>query len=204
MSNQNKNSEPKLYRFLRPGVIGLFKLIFKPTIVGSENIPADGSAVLAGNHTSVLDCFMHATATKRCVHFLAKAELFKGKFLTDFFRGLGAIPVHRRTKDHNALISAIRVLEDDKLIGIFPEATLNKTENVVLPFKIGAVKMAHDTNSPIVPFIISGKYKPFRKNIKIEFLKPYNISSDDLKAENEKLMQIVSEGIIKSKQEGMN
>lgn len=201
MSNKKEKDDLKLYRFLRPAVVGLFKFLYHPTVVGEENIPENGRAVLAGNHTSVMDCFMLAIATKRCVHFLAKAELFKGKFLNGFFRGLGAIPVHRKRKDHNALVSALDVLKEDRLIGIFPEATLNRGEGVILPFKIGAVKMASDTKSPVVPFIISGDYKLFRKSVKIEFLAPYYIENSDLKIENEKLMQIVSDGIVKAKAE---
>ena len=33
----------------------------------------------------------------------------------------------------------------------------------LLPFKIGAVKMAYDTNSEIIPFAIIGKYKVFKR-----------------------------------------
>ena len=201
MSNIKEKSDLKFYRCFRPVVAGLFKFIFRPTVVGAENIPENTRAVLAGNHTSVLDCFMLAIATKRCVHFLAKAELFKGKLFNAFFRALGAIPVHRKTKDHNALVSALHVLKEDKLIGIFPESTLNRGEGVILPFKIVAVKMASDTKAPIVPFIISGEYKAFRKSIKIEFLSPYYTENSDLKLENEKLMQIVSDGIIRAKAE---
>ena len=201
MSNKKEKDDLKLYRFLRPAVVGLFKLLYRPTVVGKENIPENGRAVLAGNHKGLTDCFMLAISTKRCVHFLAKAELFKGKFMNGFFRGLGAIPVHRKTKDHNALVSALEVLREDKLIGIFPEATLNRGEGIILPFKIGAVKMASDTHSPIVPFIISGEYKLFKKSVKIEFLPPYYIEDSDLKNENEKLMKIVSDGIVKAKAE---
>ena len=87
---------------------------------------------------------------------------------------------------------AIEALKEHKVIGIFPEGTINRTKDIVMPFKIGAVKMAHDTNSSIVPFIITGKYKPFKNDLTIEFLKPYKIKSDDLTKENEKLMQIIS------------
>lgn len=60
-----------------------------------------------------------------------------------------------------------------------------------MPFKIGCVKMAHDTNSKVIPFTITGKYKLFKKSVVIEFYKPYNINSDDLTSENEKLMKLI-------------
>jgi 1-acyl-sn-glycerol-3-phosphate acyltransferase len=78
------------------------------------------------------------------------------------------------------------------VIGIFPEGTINRTDDIIMPFKIGAVKMAKETNTKIVPFVITGEYKAFKKNIAIEFLKPIEIKSDNLTKENEKLMKIIS------------
>ena len=59
-----------------------------------------------------------------------------------------------------------------------------------MPFKIGTVKMAYETNSLIVPFVITGKYKVFGKSITVEFLKPISVSSD-LDKSNKKLMKII-------------
>ena len=113
---------------------------------------------------------------------------------------MGIIPVNRRIHDKNALNKAIEVLNNNKVIGIFPEGTINKTDNITLPFKIGAVKMASVTNSMITPFIITGKYKLFNNNLKIEFLPPIKINiSKDLTSYNEKLMNIISDKLRKEK-----
>ena len=90
------------------------------------------------------------------------------------------------------------VLYRPKVIGIFPEGTFNRSNDPVLPFKIGAVKMAHDADSKIVPFVIKGKYKVFRKGLTIEFLKPISIKSDDLDKENNKLMKLISKELTNS------
>ncbi len=110
---------------------------------------------------------------------------------------MGIIPVNRRTKDKAALETAVQYLNNEKLIGIFPEGTINRTEDIIMPFKFGAVKMARDTKTPIIPFVITGKYKPFKKNIKIQFMKPIAVS-DDLEEANNNLMSIVSEGLMKA------
>ena len=60
----------------------------------------------------------------------------------------------------------------------------------MLKFKKGAVKMAMDTDSPIVPFVITGKYKLFSKNLTIKFLKPIKCNGD-IKEETERLMNII-------------
>lgn len=53
--------------------------------------------------------------------------------------------------------------------------------------------MAYDTDTPIIPFTITGDYHIFSKNLKIEFLDPIKISSDDLAKENERLRNIIKD-----------
>ena len=116
------------------------------------------------------------------------------------FKGLGIIPVNRKIKDKNSLYKGIDVLNNDLVVGIFPEGTINKTDDIVMNFKFGAVKMAYETNSKIVPFSITHKYKFLKKSVKIEYGKPYNVSSD-LKKENDILMKKVKTMIIKNSEE---
>lgn len=171
-----------LYRILRPLIKFLTNIFLTPKYIGLENIPNEGSIILAGTHTHVLDCFLLISSTKRSVHFLAKDELWKGtkKIL---FSNMGLIPVNRRQKDHNALVLAEEYLNNGKLIGIFPEGTTQKGKGL-LPFKIGAVKMASDTNTKIVPFVIKGKYKIFSRSLRIIYGKPMQIKKSDLEKEN--------------------
>lgn len=192
-----KIKEPLFYKIIRPIAKVIFIVLYRPKVIGKENIPKKGRIVLAGNHKHNLDCGMLLVSTRRCIHFLAKEELFKGKFGW-FFKAMGLIPVKRKTHDGKALPLAISYLNKDKVIGIFPEGTFNRSNDPVLPFKIGAVKMAHDSESNIVPFIIKGKYKIFRKGLTIEFLKPISIKSDDLDKENNKLMKLISKKLTDS------
>lgn len=188
-----------VYRILRPIINGLFRFLYRPTIIGKENVPTNGRVVLCGNHTHNWDSAILITSTKRTVHFLAKDELFKG-FGKYFFKAMACIPVNRRQKDHNAMESAIKVLEQDEVIGIFPEGTFNRTDDIIMPFKYGAVSMANKTNSTLVPFSITGKYKIFKKNsITICFGKPYKIKTDDLDEANNELMEKVKKLIIKNR-----
>ena len=189
--------DPLFYKIVRPVISLLFKILYRPIIIGKENIPNKGRIVIAGNHTNNFDCVLLICSTKRCIHFLAKDELYRGikKIL---FKHMGIIPVNRRTKDNFALAKAKSFLNKDMAIGIFPEGTFNRSNNVILPFKIGAVKMAHDTNSKIVPFTITGKYKLFKKSVKITFYKPITIKGDNLDEANEDLMKFISKKLTSS------
>lgn len=186
-----------LYKISRPVIRVLFNFFYKPTYIGRENIPSSGSFVLAGNHTSYLDPLLLMSASKRTIHFLAKDSLVKGvKGLV--FKHMGIIPVNRKIHDKDALRNAKEALNNKKVIGIFPEGTINRTEDMTLPFKIGAVKMVKDTDTLLVPFTITNKYKLFRKSVTIEFYKPYKVV-DDLDIENNKLRSFISNELKRKK-----
>lgn len=193
----SKCKDPLFYKIFRPIAKTVFILLYRPKIIGKENIPKDGRIILAGNHKHNWDAAILMSSTKRCIHFLTKEELFKGPFGW-FFKALGLIPVKRKTHDGKALPLSIEYLNNEKLIGIFPEGTFNRSNDVILPFKIGAVKMAHDANTKIVPFVIKGEYKKFRKGLRIVFFKPIEVKSDDLDEENKKLMNFISDKLTDS------
>lgn len=176
--------EPILYKVLIP-IDKLFMKLYKPTYIGLENIPKEESVILAGNHTSYFDPLLLMSTTNRCIHFLAKIELFKG-IKKIFFKNVGIIPVDRKRKNPEAINLANKYLLDNKVIGIFPETTINKTKDIIMPFKYGAVKLAKEAKCYIVPFSITHKYKFLKKSVIICFDKPYKVT-DNLEKENKKL-----------------
>ena len=186
------------YRLVRPIVKLFFYFVYRPKVIGKDNIPKEGKIVIACNHTHNFDCVAIVATNKRTVHFLAKDELLKG-FFGPAFKAMGIIPVNRREKDKNALPAAIKVLEEERVIGIFPEGTFKTDVEGLLPFKIGAVKMAHDTKSEILPMAIVGKFRPFRKGLTLVYGKPYEITSDDLDMENDKLKRKIQKLIDKER-----
>lgn len=176
-----------LYKILRPIFSMYIKLRYNPKVIGIENIPKSNKVILVANHTNNLDFISMGITTKRCVHFLAKDSLFKG-ILKPIMNGAGVIPVNRRIKDKTPLILGKQVLDNGMVLGIFPEGTFNKTDDVIAPFKIGAIKLSYEENAPIIPIIIKGSYK--RGKLEIIVKKPFFASSSDLSYENELLMNI--------------
>ena len=155
MKNKLKK-DPLLYRILLP-LDKLVMSLYRVQYQGLENIPKNGAFILAGNHTSNLDPLLLMSTTNRTLHFLAKIELCRG-IKKYFFSGVGIIPVDRSKTNPLAIATSNEYLNSGSAIAIFPEATINRTNDIIMPFKKGAVRLASETNSPIIPFSITGKY----------------------------------------------
>lgn len=190
-----KYKDSIFYKIVKPIVKGLAIVLYHPKVVGLENIPKEGSVVLAGNHTKWLDPICLIAYTKRPIHFLAKKELFDNLATKYIVKAMGCIPVNRKIHDKAVLKEAYKYLENGRVVGIFPEGTINRTDDVIMPFKIGTIKACHDNNAPLVPFVITGEYKLFKNDAKIEFLKPIKVGND-LEKENQKFMDIISKKLI--------
>lgn len=183
--------ENVIYKVVKFICYPFFMILYHPKIINKQNLPKREAFILAGNHKKNWDVFVLIATNRRKVHFFTKIELFNTKLKKWFFRNMGCIPVNRKVKNKLALEQGISYLNDNKVVGIFPEGTHNKTAELIMPFKIGAVKMAYETDKKIVPFAIVGNYQVFGKSIKIIFGKPYQVTSDDLTKENEILMEKV-------------
>ena len=185
-----------VYRMLRPVMSFVFKVFYNPTIINKEYIPEKGAIVIAGNHKHALDPILVDASTKRVVHTLAKKDLHDGVFGW-FFRLIGTIPVDLHA-EHNkdALLSAVEYLNHGAAINVSPEAKRNYTDEILLPFKFGAVVMAKRTNTNIVPYSITGEYKFRSKDLKITFGEPLNLAELSVEEANQLLFEKVKKMLI--------
>ena len=175
-----------LYGFLKIIYSTLLKVLYRPTAIGTENIPLDGPVIFAGNHRHAFDPVVVMTHTKRFVHYMAKESLFKGLH-GKMFKAMGLIKVYRTKKNPGAVFEAVEILKDGGTTGIFPEGTRNKTEDELLKFRTGAVRIAKESESRIVPFAIKGEYALFKKRLIIEFGKPLDVKDMEVEKSNELL-----------------
>src|SRR5436305_10817427 len=99
---------------VRRGKLGfwlrLAVLVIKPTMFifvkrdwrGMQNIPKSGGLIVVANHISYADPFPLANFVYdagRLPRFLAKAQLFRTRFVKWVVKGAGQIPVERYTAD---------------------------------------------------------------------------------------------------------
>ncbi len=181
-----KKEKNFIYSFLKPIYTILLIILFRPKVIGKENIPEDGPIIFAGNHKHAVDPTMVMMSTSRLVHFMAKEELFKGLHGWAF-KNMGLIKVRRGKSNPQAIVDAEDVLNNGGTIGIFPEGTRNKGEEELLKFRTGTVRLAQKTNTLIVPFGIKNKYKLFRKSVILEFGKPIDVNNMEIDEANDKL-----------------
>ena len=164
------------YGFLKCIYASLVTILYNPKVYGKENIPKDGPIVFAGNHRHAFDPVVVMTHTNRFVHYMAKETLFKGIF-GFLLRQIGIIKVYRTRNNPLAIEEAENVLNEGGTIGIFPEGTRNKElKEDLIRFKRGAVVIAQNSGSKIVPFYINGQYKIFRRTLELHFGKPIDVS----------------------------
>lgn len=172
------------YRFLRPIVTFLFKIYYNPVIINKDFIPKEDACILAGNHRHAFDPLFAGICTKRTLYSLGKKELHDGPFGW-FFYLVGTIPVDTHIKNNKgALTTATNYLKNNKIINIYHEGTRNYTNEILLPFKYGAVVMAKRANCKIIPYSITGDYKFRSKNLKIVFGKPFSIEKMSIEEAN--------------------
>lgn len=176
-------------------------LLFPTAFKGKKNIPK-GRVIFICNHTSNIDGILLVLATWRKQYFLAKKELFKNKFMRGIMKFVHAIPVDRGKTDLNAIKLSMRVLNDEKVLTIFPEGTRNKTEQELSEVKAGAAMFAIKTKTPIVPVWIKKKPKVFRPNT-LRFGKAFTLEEfydQKLTAEvMEKAGQKIAEKLLENK-----
>lgn len=159
---------------------GLFKLVYNLEIHDAENVPKDGKYLVVCNHISLGDVIILAISCKRQIHFMAKKELFSVPVLASLIKALGAFPVDRKGSALGALKTAIGHLENEKLVGIFPQGTRKRGMSVEdTEFKSGAAMCAIRAKSGIIPVYIQTKNQRFRlfRKCHIYFGKPTTFES---------------------------
>lgn len=163
---------------LRRATLGLVRVLFRPLMdldaEGLEHIPAEGPFILASNHINNWDVFAMQLAMPRTIFFMGKAELFKFGPLAAVLRNFGAFPVYRGEKDAWALGHAVRVLQSEQVLGMFPEGHRSLGKGL-LGAKTGTARLSISANCPILPMAIIGTEKfmrtfPQRTPVHVAFL----------------------------------
>jgi len=151
-----------LYEVTHTIVPPVAKAIWRPTVEGLDNLPAEGPVIVASNHLSFADSLVIPIVAPRKVTFLAKEQYFtgtgvKGAISRGWFRGIGMIPVDR-DDSRSALASldiALDVLGQGGAFGIYPEGTRSR-DGRLYRGRTGVAHLALTSGAPVVPVGIAG------------------------------------------------
>lgn len=141
----------------------LIKPFFPVKVIGPRKLPKR-KTVLVGNHISGWDPVVYTMWSKTWVSFVYKAEFDRSAVLNWVFHGLDFVPVHRGEVDLAASKAILKNLDEDKIVGLFPEGTRNPRNDCLQPFHTGAALFALKRHAPVRPFCIWDKSRAFRKN----------------------------------------
>ena len=167
----------------------LGKTFFGLKVEGQENLPKQGSCILAINHASSLDPFMVMAAIPRYIRWLVIYEyydLWYFKYLLKWMRFI-------RVKN-NLPKEAFRALLGAEVVGLFPEARRTWSGNLGQG-RAGVAALARRTSCPVVPVAILGTFEALprtRKRLKLHPItvrigKPLSFSEAANKKDNERV-----------------
>jgi 1-acyl-sn-glycerol-3-phosphate acyltransferase len=143
-----------MYEVVRMVLTPYLLLLYRSRCIDSDNVPADGPAIIAPNHFSYLDHFFVAVYLRRKVHFMAKSQLFNMPMEVIYNNG-GVFPVRRGHADEEAFITAHAILERGGIIVMYAEAGRSRTGELGKP-RHGLGRLALESGAPVLPTAIAG------------------------------------------------
>jgi putative phosphoserine phosphatase/1-acylglycerol-3-phosphate O-acyltransferase len=148
--------------------------------VDLENIPAEGPAIVCGNHRSYFDASAVGLAIQqrgRIARFLGKKEVFDAPVVGAIARAAGGIRVERGTGSDEPLKAAAEALEAGELICLMPQGTIPRGPAFFEPElrgRWGAARLAAMTKAPVIPLGLWGTENVWPRSSRLPRLNPVN------------------------------
>jgi 1-acyl-sn-glycerol-3-phosphate acyltransferase len=160
-----------LYRLLHPIVNRLMRLLAHVEVQGVEKMPR-GGVLLISNHLTNFDVLVVGMSFKRELHFMAKTELYQVPIMGWLIPRMNGFPVRRGEADRAALRQAEELLNNGRVVAIFPEGHRSR-DGGVQESRGGVALLARRTHKPILPVAVTGteqlrlpaalKWRPWRR-----------------------------------------
>ena len=139
----------------------LFGWRYRLKVTGLDNLPKNGPVLLLGNHISWIDFALIQWATPRTIRFVVHDDYYRKPIFNWILRGVGAVSI-RPENSRNAMQNIINLLNDDCVVGIFPEGHISTTGELS-DLKRGFEKILAEckVNVVVVPFAINDMWGSF-------------------------------------------
>lgn len=134
----------------------LSRTVYRVRVVGLENLPERGGALLVPNHISWIDGILLLLTSSRPIRMLVWAANFENRLLNGLGKLWGVILMGSGPKQIlKALQTARDALHNGELVCIFPEGGITRSGQL-MAFRRGAMKVLEGTDVPVIPVYLEG------------------------------------------------
>jgi len=161
----------------------LFGWRYRLKVHGLDNIPESGPVLLLGNHISYIDFAIIQWATPRTIRFVVHDDYYSKPLFNWILRGVGAVSI-RPESSRNAMHNIINLLNDDCVVGLFPEGHVSITGELS-DLKRGFEKILSQSKEGVVvvPFAVNDMWGSFfskaprsvKRNKRFSFRREINV-----------------------------
>lgn len=177
----------------------VYFFIWRVKIIGIENIPKNGPAIIASNHLSLADPPLVGCSIKRKISYMAKKELFSIPVFGEILKIVNAFPVQRDEPDPKAIKNAIKILLKGNIVLMFPQGGRREIfdKEKYSKYKYGIGMISCWSSAPVIPckIINSNMLKNFCR-LKVEFMKPIPPPKKFSRQDYENLAEVIMEKIL--------
>ncbi|MBO1738346.1 1-acyl-sn-glycerol-3-phosphate acyltransferase [Leifsonia sp. TF02-11] len=163
-------------------VAPLLRLVYRPKVIGTRNVPKHGKIILASNHLSFIDSLVIPMTAPRRVQFLAKSHYFegtglKGAISRSFFTAIGAVGVKRGAGQaaQEALEQSRRIIDTGAAFAVYPEGT-RSLDGRLYKGRTGIGWLALTTGAKVVPVGLIGTAEVQPVGAKFPRVRPITIA----------------------------
>jgi 1-acyl-sn-glycerol-3-phosphate acyltransferase len=149
--------------FIRPIFRGLFYLLGGVDITGLENVPEDGSYLIAINHISIYEAPFVVAFWPVAPEVAGASVVWNRPGQSLLVRMYGGIPVHRGLYDRRMLESAVSALRSGYPLLIAPEGGRSHTPGMQKA-NPGVAYLMNKANVPVVPVGVVGSTEDYFEN----------------------------------------
>lgn len=178
--------------------------------INSHLVDTTKSHIYIGNHGSYLDAIAVCISVPQFFSPLGKIEMAKIPVFGAIYSRVVVMIDRSNKESREKSVSVLKTtLENGQSILLFPEGTMNKTHAPLGDFYDGAFRIAIETQTPLIPFVMINnkallprtaplKARPgIIKTIFLEEIAVDGLSLDDLPMLKEKVYQLMEQEILK-------
>jgi acyl-[acyl-carrier-protein]-phospholipid O-acyltransferase/long-chain-fatty-acid--[acyl-carrier-protein] ligase len=139
-------------------IVLITRSVYRIKVVGEENVPTEGPALVVSNHVSWADAVVLGSTQQRRVRFVMDRAIYQNPLLHWLFKLQKVIPISAADPPRKivaALQQARQALDEGCLVCIFAEGMLTRT-GMLGKFHSGFEKIVQDTDYPIIPTYLGG------------------------------------------------